>query len=113
MGVTTVTLPNGVGLIEVKGSLLSEDDVAELRGAVATFVARHWPRLLIDFSDTVYMNSTAIGVLVAAHTSYARREWQLKLCAMNKHAHAIFAITNLMTIFSIYDTREEAMKSFL
>ena len=112
MAVTTVTLPNGIGLIEVKGSLLSEEEAAELRGAVATFVARRWERLLIDFSETMYLNSTAIGVLVAAHTSYAKREWQLKLCTMNKHVHVIFMITNLMKIFSVYDTREEAIKSF-
>lgn len=112
MAVTTVTLANGIGLIEVKGSLLSEEEAAELREAVAQFVALRWQRLLVDFSETMYLNSTAIGVLVAAHTSYAKREWQLKLCTMHKHVHLIFTITNLMKIFSVYDTREEAMKSF-
>ncbi len=32
---------------------------------------------------------------------------------MNKHVHVIFAITNLMKIFSVYDTKDEAMKGFL
>jgi hypothetical protein len=31
---------------------------------------------------------------------------------MNKHVHVIFAITNLMKIFSVYDTRDEALKNF-
>jgi anti-anti-sigma factor len=75
-------------------------------------VDRRWHRLLIDFSETAYLNSSAIGVLVAAHTSYTKRQWQLKLCSMNKHVHVIFAITNLMKIFSVYDTREEALRSF-
>ena len=113
MGVITVALPNGIGLIEVKGSLLSEYEAAELREAVAGFVVRRWDRLLIDFRETMYLNSTAIGVLVATHTSYAKRGWQLKLCTMNKHVHVIFMITNLMKIFSVYDTREDAIKDFL
>jgi anti-sigma B factor antagonist len=113
MAVRTETLPSGVGLIEVRGSLLSDEEVAELRRAITEFVDRRWRRLLIDFSETKYLNSTAIGVLVAAHTSYARRQWQLKLCSMNKHVHVIFAITNLMKIFSVYDTKDEAMKGFL
>jgi anti-sigma B factor antagonist len=113
MGVRTETLPSGVGLIEVRGSLLSDEEVADLRRGVAEFVDRRWRRLLIDFSETKYLNSTAIGVLVAAHTTYARRQWQLKLCSMNKHVHVIFAITNLMKIFSVYDTKDEAMKGFL
>ena len=112
MGVRSETLPNGVGLIEVKGSLLSDEEVASLRRAVAEFVDRRWRRLLIDFSETMYLNSTAIGVLVGAHASYTKRGWQLKLCSMNKHVHVIFAVTNLMKIFSVFDTREEAMKSF-
>jgi anti-sigma B factor antagonist len=112
MGVRTETLPSGVGLIEIRGSLLSDDEVAGMRRAIAEFVDRRWRRLLIDFSETKYLNSTAVGVLVGAHTTYAKREWQLKLCSMNKHVHVIFAITNLMKIFSVYDTRDEALKSF-
>jgi len=112
LAVRTEILPGGVGLIEVRGSILSEDEVAGLRRAVAEFVDRRWRRLLIDFSETQYMNSSAIGVLVGAHTTYAKRQWQLKLCSMNKHVHVIFAITNLMKIFSVYDTREEAVRSF-
>jgi anti-anti-sigma factor len=112
MGVKTATLQNGVGLIEVNGSLLSDEEVMGLRAAIPDYVNRHWRRLLIDFSGTTYLNSTAMGVLVAAHTSYAKREWQLKLCCMNKHVHLIFAITNLSKIFSIYNTQDEAIKSF-
>jgi anti-sigma B factor antagonist len=112
MGVRTETLPSGVGLIEVSGSLLSDPEIAALRRAVTEFADRRWRRLLIDFTATEYLNSTAIGVLVSAHTTYTKRQWQLKLCSMNKHVHVIFAITNLMKIFSVYDTREEALKGF-
>jgi len=113
MAVKSFTLPNGVGVVELIGPILTEQEITEFRGAIAEFVNRRWRKLLIDFSQTTYLNSTSVGVLIAAHTSYAKREWQLKVCAMNKHIHAIFAITNLMKIFSVYDTREEAMKSFL
>ena len=112
MAVTAVTLPNGIGLIQLKGSLVSEEEAAELSGAVAQFVARRCERLLIDFSETTYLNSTEVGAIVAAYTSYAKREWQLKLCTMNKQVHLIFTITKLLTVFSVYDSREEAMKSF-
>ena len=112
MPVRTDILPGGVGVIEIKGSLIADGEVAELRRAVADFVDRRWRRLLIDFSETMYMNSTAIGVLVAAHTSYTKRDWLLKLCAMHKHVHVIFAITNLNKIFAVYDSRDEALSAF-
>ncbi|HUI11217.1 MAG TPA: STAS domain-containing protein [Bacteroidota bacterium] len=112
MAIRTEILPGGVGIIEIRGSMIADDEVAELRRAVAEFVDRRWRRLLIDFSETMYLNSTAIGVLVAAHTSYTKRDWLLKLCSMNKHVHVIFAITNLNKIFSVYDTRGEALSAF-
>ncbi|HTY59482.1 MAG TPA: STAS domain-containing protein [Bacteroidota bacterium] len=112
MAIKTEILPGGVGIIEVSGSLLSDEEVAGLRRAIAEFVDRRWRRLLIDFSGTEYLNSSAIGVLVSAHTTYRKRKWELKLCSMNKHVHVIFAITNLMKIFSVYDTREEALGDF-
>ena len=112
MPIRTEILPDGVGIIEIKGSMTSEEETAALRRAIAEFVERRWRRLLIDFSETMYINSTAVGVLVAAHTSYAKRDWQIKLCAMTKHVHVIFAITNLNKIFSVYDTRDEALSAF-
>lgn len=112
MGIRTEILPGGIGIIEVSGSLLSDEEVAGLRRAIAEFVDRRWRRLLIDFSGTQYLNSSAIGVLVSAHATYRKRQWDLKLCSMNKHVHVIFAITNLMKIFSVYDTREEALAGF-
>jgi len=112
MNVKATTLPSGVGLIEVKGPLLGEQEIAELRTAIADYIDRHWRRLLIDLSEATYLNSTGMGVLVSAHTSYAKREWQLKLCGINKHVNLVFAITNLRKVFSICETREEALKSF-
>lgn len=112
MNVKSITLPSGVGLIEVKGSLLSEEEIGELRKAVADFIDRRWRRLLIDLSEATYLNSTGMGVLVSAHTSYANRGWQLRLCGINRHVNLIFAITNLRKVFAINDAREDALKSF-
>ena len=111
MPLRTEMLTNGIGLIEVKGTLLTEEEIVALRAAVSGFVDRRWRKLIIDLSSLTYVNSTAIGVLVSAHTTYSKKEWQLKFCNVNKHISAIFAITKLTHVFSIYETREEAIKS--
>jgi len=69
----TSTLDNSIGLIEPKGSLVGGDETVELRQAVAGFIERDYQKLIIDLSKVTYVNSTAIGILVAAHTSYARK----------------------------------------
>ena len=113
MGIKTSTVPEGnIGLIEAKGSLTGGDETIALRQAVAGFAEREYSRLVIDLSGVTYLNSTAIGVLVSAHTSYARKGWQIKVCGINNNINNIFVITRLTLVFDMYDTREEAIKSF-
>ncbi len=113
MSIKTSTLPEGgIGLIEAKGSLMGGDETVELRQAVAGFVDRGYEKLLIDLSGVTYLNSTAIGVLVSAQTTYARRNWQIKLCGINKNIQNIFVITKLTLVFDVHDTMKEAVASF-
>jgi len=112
MAIKTTTLDGGIGLIEAKGSLIGGEETDELRRAVAGFVDRNYDKLIIDLSNVTYLNSTAIGVLVSAHTTYSRKKWHIKLCGINKNINSIFVITKLTLVFDVHDTREEAVKSF-
>ena len=112
MSVKSSTLANGIGLIEAKGSLIGGDETVELRQAVAGYLERGYEKLIIDLSNVTYLNSTAIGVLVAAQTSYSRKGWQIKLCGMSKNINNIFVITKLTLVFEVHDKRADAVKSF-
>ena len=112
MAIKTSTLDNGIGLIEAKGSLVGGEETVELRQAVAGFLDREYSKLLIDLGGVTYLNSTAIGVLVSSHASYARKGWHIRLCGMNKNITNIFVITKLTLVFDVFDTRAEALKSF-
>jgi len=108
----TSTLEGGIGLIEVKGSLVGGEETIDLRRAVAGFVEKEYSKLIIDLSKVTYLNSTAVGVLVAAHTTYSRKGWHVKLCGVNKNIDNIFVITRLTLVFDVQETREDAVKSF-
>jgi anti-sigma B factor antagonist len=112
MAIKTSTLDNGIGLIEAKGSLIGGDETVELRQAVAGFADRDYSKLIIDLSNVTYVNSTAIGVLVSAHTTYSRKGWHIRICGMNKNINNIFVITKLTLVFDVFDSREDAVKSF-
>jgi len=110
---TKVTsLENGIGLIEPKGNLVGGDETVEIRQAVAGFVDRNYQKLVIDLSKVNYVNSTAIGILVSSHTTYARKGWQIKLCGLNENINNVFVITKLTLVFDVSESREEAIKSF-
>jgi anti-sigma B factor antagonist len=77
------------------------------------FVTKDNAQQVIDLSNVTYLTSTAIGVLVAGQTTYARHGWMVKLCGLNKNIQNIFVITKLTLVFDVYDTRAEALKSFI
>ena len=113
MAIKTTTLQSGkIGVIEVKGSLVGGEETDELRNAVADFVEQGNKKLIIDLSKVTYLNSTAIGVLVQAHTTYAKNKGHVKLCGINKSINNIFVITKLTMVFDVAETREDAVKAF-
>ena len=113
MAVKTSTLQSGkIGIIDVKGSLVGGEETDELRAAVADFMEQGTKKLIIDLGKVTYLNSTAIGVLVSAHTTYAKNGGHVKLCAINKNINNIFVITKLTMVFDVADTREDAIKGF-
>ena len=109
MAVKTSTLQSGqIGIIEVKGSLVGGEETDELRAAVADFMEQGAKKLVIDLGKVTYLNSTAIGVLVSAHTTFSKNKGHVKLCNINN----IFVITKLTLVFDVAETREDAVKAF-
>ena len=79
MAMKTTTLAGGsVALLEPKGSLIGGDETDELRAAVTDLFEQGNRKLVIDLSKVTYLNSTAIGVLVQAHTSYSKNGGTVK-----------------------------------
>lgn len=112
MAVKTTTLHSGkIGIIEVKGSLVGGEETDELRNAVADFVEQGTKNVVIDLSKVTYLNSTAIGVLVSAHTTFSRNKGRVKVCGVNKNINNIFVITKLTLVFDVAETRDDAIKA--
>jgi len=109
---TVSHLESGIALITLDGPLLGSEEITAFKEAVAACIAGKASRLLIDLGGVNYMNSTAIGVLISAFTSYTRRHWQLRLCGMNKTVNSILAITKLNLLFDTSDTRTDALTKF-
>jgi anti-sigma B factor antagonist len=113
MAIKTTTLHSGkIGVLEVRGSLVGGEETDELRSAVADFVEQGTKLLIIDLSKVTYLNSTAIGVLVSAHTTFSKNKGHVKLCGVNKNISNIFVITKLTLVFDVVETREDAVKAF-
>lgn len=106
---TTLEHNGEIIIIEPKGSLVGGDETDELRTVVADIIEKGNKKLIVDLGKVTYLNSTAIGALVSAHTSYANRKGKVVLCNVNKSINNIFVVTKLSMIFQVADNRPEAV----
>jgi len=65
--------------------------------------------VIVDFSDTTFIDSTTLGVLVGGVKRLRTNEGQLSLVCSDRNITKIFEITGLDRVFSIYPSREEAL----
>jgi anti-sigma B factor antagonist len=66
--------------------------------------------VVVDFSDTTFIDSTTLGVLVGGVKRLRTNDGQLSLVCSDRNITKIFEITGLDRVFTIYPTRNEALE---
>lgn len=99
-------------ILSPKGYLTGGDETEELEQTIKKLGESGNKQLLINLAETQHLNSTALGVLISAHSNYVRRGGHMKLCSVDKRIENIFVITKLSLVFDVYPNEEQAITSF-
>jgi anti-sigma B factor antagonist len=67
--------------------------------------------VVVDFSDTTFIDSTTLGVLVGGVKRLRPNGGRLALVCSDRNITKIFEITGLNKVFPIYESRDEAVES--
>ena len=67
--------------------------------------------VVVDFSDTTFIDSTTLGVLVGGVKRLRTNDGQLSLVCSDRNITKIFEITGLDRVFTIYGSRDEAVSA--
>ena len=107
---------------DVKTEKLSDDQyVISLAGEVDLYTAPEFKQQLlevidqggrdvvVDLSDTTFIDSTTLGVLVGGVKRLRTNEGELSLFSSVRNITKIFEITGLDRVFTIYGSRDEAV----
>jgi len=107
-----VTEQKGVTVIELGSSYESLDEPAleDFGGLLLTKAATvEPPRLLLDLSQTSFIGSTFIELLVRAWKRLASRGGTMALCAVQPFCAEVIHVTRLDTLWEIFPTRDMAI----
>ena len=98
-------------IVRVGGQLIVGNREA-LKQAVLGALEGGERRFRFDFSQTGYIDSSGLGVLVALSKKVRERGGEMRLANLNDDLKTLFELTKLDTLFQIADTRDRALSSF-
>ncbi len=113
MAAKTSVVEREIGIIDVRGNLVGGEETTAFQQAVMEMLAQNYRKLVLDFKDVPFINSTGLGVLISAHTSSVRRGCHLLLCNVNSSVNSLLVITRLNRILDVKRTRDEAVAALL
>jgi len=111
MGFSQSRDASGVTVVKVDGQLIVGNR-QELKDLVFTALDKGERRILIDFSQTGYIDSSGLGALVSISKRVREAGGELRLSGLNEDLRSLFELTKLDTLFAIAETPQQALSSF-
>jgi anti-anti-sigma factor len=101
-----------VTILEVEGKItIGKGDVA-LRDAVHQALGEGARKIVMNLGSVSTVDSSGVGELVSAFTTVTNRGGRLKLLNLPPKVNDILQITQLITVFEVFDNEDEAVGSF-
>jgi anti-sigma B factor antagonist len=103
---------NGVTVLTLAGRVTLGEESNQLRTHFKDVLARGKNRLIVDLAEVDYIDSAGLGTLVAGYTTASSQGANVKLANLTKKFREQLNITKLVTVFDVFDSIEDAVKSF-
>lgn len=102
----------GVTVVELSGRVTLGEESNQLRTRIKDLLAKGKTRLVLDLGNVGTIDSAGLGTLVAGYTSAQNQSATIKLANLTKKFREQLNITKLVTIFDVFDSVDQAVKSF-
>jgi len=103
---------DGVTILDLSGRIAIGYGDVVLREAVRNALDEGAKKILLNLGDISYIDSSGIGALVGAYTMVNNQGGQLKLLNVTQKVYDLLQITQLITVFEIFDDEASAVASF-
>lgn len=101
-------LVGSVTVLQIHGRLTLESG---LRGAVHQAFDSGSRRIVLNLNDVSGIDSSGFAELITCETSALKRGGRLVVCSPSPRAYEVFVVTQLNSVFTVYDTEAQALAS--
>jgi anti-sigma B factor antagonist len=101
-----------VEIISLQGKITIGSGDTQLREVITNAVNAGRNKILLDLSGVTTIDSSGIGELVGSYTTATNRGGKLKLLHLPAKLNELLHVTQLITVFEVYENEKEAIASF-
>jgi len=101
------TTSDGIGVVVPRGRL-NMVAARQLRETITGLVAGGTPRIVVDLAETTFLDSSALGALVAGLAGRLQAGGDLRIARPTESVMMVFRLTNLDKVLRARDDVESA-----
>ena len=101
-----------VRIIGLSGKITIGAGDVKIRELVGDALEDGKTKVIFDLGGVSAIDSSGIGEMVACYTTVAKRGGSLKLMHLSPKINDILQVTQLITVFDVFDDEQEALGSF-
>ena len=101
-----------IAVLSLSGKMMGGPETTALHEKIKSLMSDGIKKVIIDLGKVKWMNSSGLGVLMAAFGSVCRADGSIKLVNVTKKVRSLLIIVQIITFFETYDSIESAIISF-
>jgi anti-sigma B factor antagonist len=101
-----------VRILDCSGKITLGEGTMAVRNTVLDILKDGGKKIIVNLADVNYIDSSGIGELVRTYSTVSSGGGQLKLLSLTKKIQELLQITELLTVFQVYDSESAALASF-
>jgi anti-sigma B factor antagonist len=101
-----------VVVLDLKGKILIGEGIDVLRDAINSTVSENETRVLLNFAEVPYLDSTGLGEVVRSYTSIKKTGGTVKIVNLTNKVKDLLSVTKLLTVFDTFEDEDKAIASF-
>jgi anti-sigma B factor antagonist len=98
-------------IFDLSGRITIGEGTLILRDQIKRLLDAGDRKFLLNLADVDYIDSSGLGELVTLFTAVRNHDGQLKLLNLTRRVQDLLQITKLLTVFEVFNSETEALKS--
>ncbi len=109
IGIRTV---GDVTIVDLKGKITIGAGDLQMRESIRQVLSNGAEKIIVNMKDVTTIDSTGVGELVGCYNAAMNRGAKLKLMNLPAKISDVLTVTQLITVFDVYNSEQEALASF-